>query len=164
MRSFTAREIHQNNLPVSAWAICHGFSNHRRLDCLYRRLFRRRSKKTSKLSVTGLCEENSQVTGEFPTQRISNAENISIWWRHHDSNTLFYFSEIKQCITVVMMTSSKGYVTWWGHTWRAINTSIPRPTWSVYFLVKMSQLIVQRWWYDVTIGYAIVTWHGKSNI
>ena len=21
--------------------------------------------------------------GEFPTQQASNAENISIWWRHH---------------------------------------------------------------------------------
>ena len=29
-------------------------------------LFRRRSKKTSKFRVTGLCEENSPVTGEFP--------------------------------------------------------------------------------------------------
>ena len=47
-------------------------------------LFRRRSKKTSKLRVTGLCEGNSPVTGEFPAQRASNAENVSIWWRHHD--------------------------------------------------------------------------------
>ena len=23
------------------------------------------------------------VTGEFPAQMASNAENISIWWRHH---------------------------------------------------------------------------------
>ena len=38
------------------------------------RLFRRRSKKTSKLRVTGLCEGNSPETGEFPTQRASNAE------------------------------------------------------------------------------------------
>ena len=27
---------------------------------------------------------DSPVTGEFPTQRASNAENVSIWWRHHD--------------------------------------------------------------------------------
>ena len=27
---------------------------------------------------------NSPVTGEFPPQKSSNAENISIWWRHHD--------------------------------------------------------------------------------
>ena len=37
-------------------------SNHRCLDCLLNRLFRRRSKKTSKLRVTGLCEGNSPVT------------------------------------------------------------------------------------------------------
>ena len=24
------------------------------------------------------------VTGEFPSQMTSNAENVSIWWRHHD--------------------------------------------------------------------------------
>ena len=23
-------------------------------------------------------------TGEFPAQMASNAENVSIWWRHHD--------------------------------------------------------------------------------
>ena len=23
-------------------------------------------------------------TGEFPAQQASNAENVSIWWRHHD--------------------------------------------------------------------------------
>ena len=40
-------------------------------------------KETSKLRVAGLCEGNSPVTGEFPSQRASNAENVSIWWRHH---------------------------------------------------------------------------------
>ena len=28
------------------------------------------------------CVGNSPVTGELPTQRASNAENASIWWRH----------------------------------------------------------------------------------
>ena len=46
-------------------------------------LFRRKSNKTSKLRVTGLCEGNSPVTREFPAQRASNAENVSIWLRHH---------------------------------------------------------------------------------
>ena len=58
-------------------------SNHQPDDCLLSRLFKRRSKKTSKLRVTGLCVGNSPVTGEFPAQRASNAENVSIWWRHH---------------------------------------------------------------------------------
>ena len=48
------------------------------------RLFRRRSKKISKLSFTGLCEGNWPVTGEFPSQRASYAANVSIWWRNHD--------------------------------------------------------------------------------
>ena len=58
-------------------------SNHQPHDCLLNRLFRRRSKKTSKLRVTGLCTGNSPATGEFPAQMASNVENISIWWRHH---------------------------------------------------------------------------------
>ena len=60
-----------------------GVSNHQPHDCLYKRLFTRRSEETSKLRVTGLCAENSPVTGEFPAQRASHAENVSIWWRHH---------------------------------------------------------------------------------
>ena len=60
-----------------------GVSNYQPNDCLFNRLFRRRSKKTSKLRVTGLCVGNSPGTGEFPAQRASNAENDSIWWRHH---------------------------------------------------------------------------------
>ena len=47
------------------------------------RLYRRISKKTLKLRVIGLCEGNSTVTGKFPAQRDSNAENAFIWWRHH---------------------------------------------------------------------------------
>ena len=45
-------------------------------------------KKTSKLRVTGLCAGNSPVAGEFPAQRASNAENVSIWWRHHDPTVI----------------------------------------------------------------------------
>ena len=47
-----------------------GILNHQPHDCLLNRLFRRRSKNTSKLRVTG----NSPVTGEFLAQRASNAE------------------------------------------------------------------------------------------
>ena len=61
-----------------------GVSNHQPHDCLLKRWFRLRSKKTSKLRVTGLCEGNSPATGEFPAQMASNAENIFIWWCRHD--------------------------------------------------------------------------------
>ena len=53
-------------------------SNHQHHDCLLKSLFRRRSKKTSALRVTGLCAGNSPETGEFLAQRASNAENVSI--------------------------------------------------------------------------------------
>ena len=59
-----------------------GVSNHQPHDCLLNRLFGCRSKKTSKLRVTFLCAGNSPGTREFPAQMASNAENVSIWWRH----------------------------------------------------------------------------------
>ena len=63
-------------------------SNHRRLNCLLNHLFSRRWKKTSKLRVTGLCEGNTPITGGFPSERASNAENVSICWHHHDNTLL----------------------------------------------------------------------------
>ena len=62
---------------------CDSVSNHQPNDCLLNRLFRHRSKKTSKLRVTGLCAGNSPGTGELPAQMASNADFFSIWWRHH---------------------------------------------------------------------------------
>ena len=75
----------------SVWELqwCHnghnGVSNHQHHGCLLNRLFGCRSKKTSKLRVTGLCAGNSPVTGDRwnPVQMASNAENVSILWRHH---------------------------------------------------------------------------------
>ena len=58
-------------------------SNHQPHHCLLSGLFRHRSKKTSKLRVTGLCAGNSPGTGEFPAQMASYAENVPIWWRYH---------------------------------------------------------------------------------
>ena len=66
-------------------------SNHQPHDCFLNLLFRRRSNKTSKLRVTGLCAENSPGTGEFPAQMASNAESGSIWWRHHVNDATVMF-------------------------------------------------------------------------
>ena len=62
---------------------CDDVSYHQPRDCLLNHLFRRRSNKISKLRVTGLCAGNSPLTCKFPAQKASNAENVSIWWRHH---------------------------------------------------------------------------------
>ena len=76
-----------------------GVSKHQPHDCLHKRLFRRRSKKTSKLRVTGHCAGNSPVTGEFPAQRASNAENVSIWWRRHKSADVLLHSDLCQLLS-----------------------------------------------------------------
>ena len=70
-------------------------SNHQPHDCFLNRLSKRRSKETSKFPVTGLCAGNSPVTGEFPAQRATNAENSSMWWRlhayfYHEDRTYLY--------------------------------------------------------------------------
>ena len=69
--------------------------NHRHLDCLLNRLFRRRPRETPKLRVTDFGEENSPMTGEFPSQRASNAKNVSIWWRHHATITAWHGNVIR---------------------------------------------------------------------
>ena len=92
---------HQEDIAASTWDQPH--RNHSRYEsvhysgvimsamasqttgvcCLLNCFFRRRSEKTSKLQVIGFCAGNSPVTGQFPTQRASNAENASIWWCRH---------------------------------------------------------------------------------
>ena len=57
----------------------HGVSNHRRLESLLHRLFRRKSKKTPTPFEWG----NHRWTVNFPSERTSNTENVSSWWRHH---------------------------------------------------------------------------------
>ena len=63
-------DSNDNDNEAQTWEWGHierdGVSNHRRVDCLFNRLFGRRSQKTSKLRVTGLCEENSPVNWWIP--------------------------------------------------------------------------------------------------
>ena len=86
-RTVVCREYYsQTNKVGVVWSLHWrhgGVSNHQPHDCLLNRLFMLRSKKKSKLRVTGLCAGNSPVTGEFPAQKASNAGNDSISWRHH---------------------------------------------------------------------------------
>ena len=82
-------------------------SNHQPHDCLLNRLFRHRSKKTSKLRATGLCAGNSSGTGEFPAQMASNAEDVSIWWRHHGWILVWYHV----LLTIVTRTTTRSTAT-----------------------------------------------------
>ena len=84
-------------------------SNDQPHDCFLNRLFRHRSKKTSKLRVTGLCVGNSPEADEFPTQVASNAENVSIWWRHH------VWGESKGDQWIPLTNNGKNVSSWWRH-------------------------------------------------
>ena len=78
-----------------------GVLNHQSHECLLTRLCWRRSKKTLKLRVTGLCVGNSPVTGEFPAQRASYAENVSIWWRHHVVAYILAIIDSANCLLLI---------------------------------------------------------------
>ena len=73
-----------------------GVVNHQPHDCLLKRLFRHRSKKTLTLRITGLYEGNSSVTSEFPAHKASIAEKVSIWWCNHALVPLYCNNDLHQ--------------------------------------------------------------------
>ena len=58
------------------------------------------SKHQSSASLTLVCEGNSPVTNEFPSQRASDSENISIWWRHHDIPWIMHTASYNLCFGI----------------------------------------------------------------
>ena len=109
-------------------------SNHQPHDCLLNRLFRRRSKKTSKIRVTGLCAGNSPGAGEFPAQMAGNAENVSIWWRHHAASLVALYSITADIKVPLLWTCNNTHMSfsppslfesiWMKHCWTCKNTSL----------------------------------------
>ena len=93
-------------------------SNHQPHDCLFNCLFRRRSKKNIKAPCHWpLCGE---FTGDrwIPRTKASNAENFSIWWRHHDiltppclSNPIYWCHLSMKCAQWI----------YWTATWETIH-------------------------------------------
>ena len=94
-----------------------GVSNHQPHHCLLNRLFGCWWKKTSKLCVTGLCAGNSPGTGDFPAQMARNAENFSIWLRHHVikiyDHVIFIMEILIQGRTIYMIIEGPEY----NHQW-----------------------------------------------
>ena len=80
---------------------------------------------------TGLCEGNPPVTSGFPSQRVSDAENVSIWWRHH---TPPFYRQI-------------GFLGRMVHEWRDMSVIASQITGSlpVYFTTYSSYQL-SKWW------------------
>ena len=73
---YIAQNIHYNDVIMSAVAFKSPASR------LFIQLF---FEAQIQENIPGLYTGNSPVTGEFPAQMASNAENVSIWWRLHVS-------------------------------------------------------------------------------
>ena len=58
-------------------------SNHQQLDYFFSSSFRLTTKKMSTHWITGSLWGNSSLPDEFPPQRVSNGESVSISWRQH---------------------------------------------------------------------------------
>ena len=76
------------------------------------------SKKASQLRVSGLCVGNSPGTGEFPAQMASNADNVSIWWRHHELRKPLLVNASHEAteydyITIAKWSTTKPCVYWY---------------------------------------------------
>ena len=53
------------------------------LTIVYSIIYRGADQRKHQSSASRPLWGNSPVTGEFPAQRASNTENVSIWWCHH---------------------------------------------------------------------------------
>ena len=96
-----------------------------------------------------LCGEFTG-TGEFPAQRASYAENVSIWWRHHVSPNNY-----AQCVCFVVFCSVReptvfAHTPWRGHYEETLSALLaicdgnPPVAWS-----SLTKVVMQRFHDDV---------------
>ena len=57
------------------------------------------------------------MTGDFPTQRASNAEIVSIWWRHHETCSLMFNALLSVILLVWFLAYNWTSILWFltGH-------------------------------------------------
>ena len=123
------RENHYNDVIISAMAF-----QITSLTIVYSSFYLGADQeKTSKPRVIGLCAGNSSVTGEFPAQRTRNAENISIWWRHHETGMTeislltptpalleYHRTTVSPFLSMFLARGYNAYWTWCNWNWEYI--------------------------------------------
>ena len=72
---------HCSDVIMARWRLKSPDSRLLTFGSVYSGAYQRKHQSSASLA---LCAGNLPVTGEFPTQKASNAENVSIWWRHPD--------------------------------------------------------------------------------
>ena len=88
-RKIISDRLFENSLSQRRHNECHGVSNQRHKEDI------------KAPRHWPLCGEFTG-TGEFPAQRASNAENVSIWWRHHDAHLTYSYFAYGLCVCVCM--------------------------------------------------------------
>ena len=101
-----------------------GISNHQPYDCLLNRLFRRRSNKTPKLRVTGLCAGNSPVIRwwpvnyphkgpvarkMFPFDDVIMQRYIEMKWNNH-RELMTHFCNVLNCYILSAKCTQKTFM------------------------------------------------------
>ena len=70
-------------------------------------------------ALLALYEMNPPVTGRFPSQRDCNTENVSSWWRHHDTiydihdTTRTPAQRKRDAIIMALIRQNDGAVSFW---------------------------------------------------
>ena len=92
---------------------------------------------TSKFALLALCEGNSPVTDEFPTQRASNAEKASIWSHNHNithSLSNYRLSVVNPESDQCLMQVSQCYKHITCYNWPVITKSYEFIWWLEYYM------------------------------
>ena len=93
-------------------------------------------------ALLALCAGNSPVTGEFPAQRASIGENVSIWWRHHDTNLIRLI--IQDPLTYIVLFKI------------VITTNITPQTFTMHAFRRVPSY---RFWYRTVVMIALLFLH-----
>ena len=121
-----------------------GISNHPRDDCLLSRWFRCRSKKISKIRVTGLCAGKSPVNSPYKgsvTRKMSPFDDVIM--HHRKSETAYNY--------LIIETGWRLYVSDQGHHWFWL--------WLYITTVFLHGLILIPSWINNYIHYSVCGWH-----
>ena len=94
-------------------------------------------------------QSSASLAFEFPAQKASNAENVSIWWRHHDFDPSV-LSDIKPALCSVMAwcrTGVKGVKIHWGQEKHICFTKLDHHWFSLWLVASLapSHYLNQGW-------------------
>ena len=95
------------------------------LTIVYSTVYSGSDQRKHQSSASLLCAGNSPVTGEFPAQKASNAENVNIWWRHHDLNQCRPRPLTSNGVTRPHELTEYNYVTYESNIWSVKITPNP---------------------------------------